>query len=191
MKTIKHIIKIAYIKFFYKRYVRDISSIQLDIEANISFRSPQHLRMSQEKKFKHLMVYYTDFAYLFFWRIDKFNIVNRILFCNNSFSYFKIFKNIDLKGGVIPCHAFATIINAKQIGENFTFRNTTTIGNKGNDNSLTPTLGSNVELGANVVIIGDIKIGDNVTIGAGAVVTKDIASNSIAIGNPARVIKKK
>ena len=35
-----------------------------------------------------------------------------------------------------------------------------------------------------------VAIGDNVTIGAGSVVTKDIPSNSIAVGNPCKVIKK-
>ena len=32
-------------------------------------------------------------------------------------------------------------------------------------------------------------IGDNVTIGAGSVVVKDIPSNSVAVGNPARVVR--
>ena len=44
-------------------------------------------------------------------------------------------------------------------------------------------------LGAGVIIIGNVSIGDNVTIGAGSVVVKDIPSNCIAVGNPARVIK--
>ena len=35
-----------------------------------------------------------------------------------------------------------------------------------------------------------VTIGDGVTIGAGAVVTRDIESFSVAVGNPARVIKK-
>ena len=35
-----------------------------------------------------------------------------------------------------------------------------------------------------------VTIGDNVTIGAGSVVAKDIPSNSIAVGNPCKVIKK-
>lgn len=54
-----------------------------------------------------------------------------------------------------------------------------------------PTIGDNVTIGANAVIIGDIMIGNNVTIGAGAVVTKSIPDNCIVVGNPARVIKVK
>lgn len=44
---------------------------------------------------------------------------------------------------------------------------------------------------ANVVIAGNIHIGDNVTIGAGSVVTKDIPSNCLAAGVPAKVIRYK
>ena len=33
-------------------------------------------------------------------------------------------------------------------------------------------------------------IGDNVVIGAGSVVTKDIPSNSVALGNPCRVVRE-
>ena len=86
-------------------------------------------------------------------------------------------------------HPFASVINAKSIGKNFQFRNCLTIGNKNNDNSLLPSIGDNVNVGANVVIIGDIKIGDNVIIGAGSVVVKDVPSNCIIGGNPAKIIR--
>ena len=51
------------------------------------------------------------------------------------------------------------------------------------------TIGDNVWIGGNVVILPGVTIGDNVTIGAGSVVTRDIPSNVIAAGNPCRVIK--
>lgn len=96
----------------------------------------------------------------------------------------------DLGNSVMMYHPFSSIINAKRIGDNFTFRNTTTIGNKNDDNSQRPVIGNNVTLGANVVIFGGIVIGDNVIIGAGSVVNKDIPSNSVVVGNPCRVIRK-
>lgn len=52
-------------------------------------------------------------------------------------------------------------------------------------------IGNNVWLGANAVILPTVQIGDNVVIGAGSVVTTDIPPNSIAVGNPCRVIKEK
>ncbi|TLG72885.1 sugar O-acetyltransferase [Culicoidibacter larvae] len=50
-------------------------------------------------------------------------------------------------------------------------------------------IGDNVWIGGNVVVLPGITIGNNVTIGAGAVVTKSIADNCVAVGNPARVVK--
>lgn len=50
-------------------------------------------------------------------------------------------------------------------------------------------IGNNVWLGEYVIVLPGVKIGDNSIIGAGAVVTKSIPSNSIAVGNPAKVIK--
>ena len=51
------------------------------------------------------------------------------------------------------------------------------------------TIGNNVWLGGSVTILPGVTIGDNVTIGAGSVVVKDIPSNSVAAGNPCKVIK--
>ena len=46
-----------------------------------------------------------------------------------------------------------------------------------------------VWLGAGTIVLPGITIGENSIIGAGSVVTKDIPPNSVAVGNPARVIK--
>ena len=51
-------------------------------------------------------------------------------------------------------------------------------------------IGDNVWIGGNVTVLPGVTIGDNCTIGAGSVVTRDIPANSIAVGNPCRVIKK-
>ena len=51
------------------------------------------------------------------------------------------------------------------------------------------SIGCNVWIGGSVVILPGVTIGDNVTIGAGSVVVRDIPSNSIAVGNPCRVVK--
>ncbi|MBR2715623.1 MAG: sugar O-acetyltransferase [Ruminococcus sp.] len=52
------------------------------------------------------------------------------------------------------------------------------------------TIGDNVWVGANVVINPGVTIGDNCVIGSGSVVTKDIKSNTVAVGNPCRVLRK-
>ena len=97
--------------------------------------------------------------------------------------------------GLIIYHGQSLIVNQGVIiGDNCILRNSVTIGHKklvDGSFSKCPRIGNNVDIGANVCIIGDIKIGDNVIIGAGAVVVKDIPANSIAVGNPARILEKK
>ena len=50
-------------------------------------------------------------------------------------------------------------------------------------------IGDDVWIGANSVILPGVHIGNGVVVGAGSVVTKDIPTNAIVVGNPARVIK--
>lgn len=51
------------------------------------------------------------------------------------------------------------------------------------------TIGSNVYFGHGCIVLPGVTVGDNVVVGAGAVVSRDIPSNSVAVGVPARVIK--
>lgn len=51
-------------------------------------------------------------------------------------------------------------------------------------------IGKNCWIGAGVVIVPGINIGDNTVIGAGSIITKDIPANSVAVGNPCRVIRE-
>ncbi len=51
------------------------------------------------------------------------------------------------------------------------------------------TVGDNVWIGGNAVILPGVTIGRNSVIGAGSVVTKDIPDNVVAVGNPCKVIK--
>ncbi len=50
-------------------------------------------------------------------------------------------------------------------------------------------IGHDCVVGINAIIMPGVHIGDEVVIGSGAIVTKDIPSNSIAVGNPAKIIK--
>ncbi len=62
--------------------------------------------------------------------------------------------------------------------------------NKGLEYAKPIHIGNNVWFGANVIVLPGVSVGDNCTIGAGSVVVKDIPANSLAVGNPCRVIKK-
>lgn len=52
------------------------------------------------------------------------------------------------------------------------------------------TIGDNVWLGGGVIVCPGVTIGANTVVGAGAVVTKDLPGGVLAVGNPARVVRK-
>ena len=62
--------------------------------------------------------------------------------------------------------------------------------NKGLEFAKPIKVGNNVWFGGNVCVMPGVTIGDNCVIGAGSVVTKDIPTNSIAVGNPCKVMKQ-
>jgi virginiamycin A acetyltransferase len=53
------------------------------------------------------------------------------------------------------------------------------------------TIGNGVWIGDNVTILPGVEIGNGAVIGAGSIVTKNIPPYCIAVGNPAKVIKKR
>jgi serine O-acetyltransferase len=89
-------------------------------------------------------------------------------------------------------HFGAIVIHGKTvIGDDCIIRQGVTIGNKTmNKPHDAPTLGNNVNVGAGAKILGKVIIGNNVDIGANAVVINDVPDNYIAVGVPAKLIKK-
>ena len=89
-------------------------------------------------------------------------------------------------------HAEGIFINPKAIiGKNVNIAQGVTIGqeNRGTRKG-TPVIGDKVWLGANAVIVGNIKIGSNVLIAPNSYVNFDVPNNSIVIGNPGKIIHK-
>lgn len=89
--------------------------------------------------------------------------------------------------GFNAAHSFSTVVNAESIGAHFTVFQDVTVGFA---KSGLPTIGNNVTIFANSVVVGPIKIGDNVTVGACTFINKNIPDNCTVLGNPARIIKK-
>ena len=86
-------------------------------------------------------------------------------------------------------HLGPVIINPNAvIGENVNISSGVTIGqhNRGK-RAGSPIIGNRVFIGANSLIIGKVNIGDNVLIAPGARVNFDVPSNSIVVGNPAKI----
>lgn len=120
--------------------------------------------------------------------------------CFRNVLYYRLLKNIkgggnptlhietpSIGGGLLVVHGDSTYIYAKSIGRNLYVNQCVTIGNVGDKS---PIIGDNVRIATGAIVIGGISIGDNSTIGAGAVVVKDVPSNCVVVGNPARIVKQ-
>jgi len=93
------------------------------------------------------------------------------------------------KGFFIDHGAGVVIGETAEIGDNVTIYQGVTLGGTGKEKGKRhPTVGNNVIIGAEAVILGNITIGDNSRIGAGALVTKSVCPNCTVVGNPARVV---
>ena len=98
-----------------------------------------------------------------------------------------IADGVKIGGGMHPTHTFVSTHPAffsthKQCGT--TFADISYFNETGHT-----SIGNDVWIGANAIIMDNITIGDGAIIGAGAVVTKNIPPFSIALGVPAKVIK--
>lgn len=96
-------------------------------------------------------------------------------------------KNIG--SGFTITHFNGIFVHAKSIGKNCSIRQDVTIGADHIPNGSIPTIGDNVEFGAGCKVLGGITVGNNVVIGANAVVVHDVPDNCVVAGIPAKVIK--
>ncbi|MEK7225777.1 MAG: serine O-acetyltransferase, partial [Bacteroidota bacterium] len=90
-------------------------------------------------------------------------------------------------------HGMGVVIGeTSEIGENVLLYQGVTLGGTGKEKGKRhPTLGNNVVVGAGTKILGPITIGNNVKIGSNSVVLKPMPDNSIVVGVPGRITKKK
>lgn len=86
-------------------------------------------------------------------------------------------------------HFGGMILGARSIGNDVIIRQNTTFGiSSPDDMHAKPIIGDNVDLGAGVVIIGNVTIGENSIVGPNSAVFSDMPPNSIVLGVPAQVI---
>lgn len=140
-----------------------------------------------------LLIRYPSFRSLFSYRIRKEKkLPLRILISLADFllkpqsNLYIVTKSI--KGGLFLHHAFSTIVSAKSIGRNCWINQQVTIGYTSPDGA--PVIKDNVRIYAGAKVLGDITVGNNVIIGANAVVVKDVPDNCTVVGVPAYIIKR-
>ena len=108
--------------------------------------------------------------------------------CNTIFCSCIIGRGAEFGPGFVLIHSLGVVINGNvRGGSDIKIEHQVTIGA---EKRLFPTLGNNVFLGAGSKIFGGITIGSDVRIGANAVVVKDVPDHSTVVGiPPAQVIK--
>lgn len=166
--------------------------------------------MNREKSFtKHVLRYLFEAGYRY---ITWLGITHKLYFSKHKIFLFPLFvlarfrlKHYGYKYGFdisykaqigngfqIAHHGYIVVPSNSVIGDNCRMRPGVVLG-RGDINDMSAggnIIGSNVEFGVGSKVMGPVTIGDNVIIGANAVVTKDVPSNSVVAGIPARVIRK-
>ena len=108
----------------------------------------------------------------------------------------RFFTGIEIHPGaklgrrVVIDHGMGVVVGETAIiGDDVLMYHGVTLGAKtGTTGKRHPTIGNNVTIGANAILIGDITVGDGASVGAGTVLTKDLPSGKVAIGNPAKIL---
>jgi len=101
-----------------------------------------------------------------------------------------LYPNVSIDRGFVLAHLGAIVIgDGVNIGENVTIQSGVTLGQKDKFSSF-PKIGNNCYIRTGAKVLEQVLIGNNCVIGANSVVLNDIASNSIAVGSPAYIIKE-
>jgi len=122
------------------------------------------------------------------WRIP---LVNRLMrLCQMVFAGIELGNDIELGEGVYFIHSLGTVVGGNaRVGNRVRFMGNNTIGTA-RDNGY-PVIADDVEIGCGARILGPVRIGAGAVIGANAVVLDDVPAGAVAVGMPARVVRRR
>lgn len=138
------------------------------------------------------------FQYIYFFRhaSEAKNCISKAFWsvllklCSFAFG-FQIPVGTKIDRGFRISHFGTIVINPSAvIGKNFNISQGTLIGYAVGKHEGFPTIGDNVCMNANSIIVGGVHIGNNVLIAPGAFINFDVPDNSIVIGNPGKIIAR-
>lgn len=162
---------------------RDTIYADLDRWAHVyHFERPRNLT-DRILMFAHLMTWLPEYRNVFYLRAG---LPGRLLsiFCRPLQSLH--LGNTSIGPGLFIMHGDGTFVSAIKIGENCWINQQVTIGYT-NETDI-PSIGNNVRILAGAKVLGKVSVGDNVTIGANTVVINDVPSNATVMGVPAKVV---
>jgi len=126
----------------------------------------------------------------FFWELNLKLIARIISNFSRFFTGIEIHPAVKIGKNLFIDHGMGIVIGETTvIGNNVTiYQGVTLGGTKWEKKKRHPTINDNVIIGAGAKVLGPISVGKNSKIGANSVVTKDVQSNTVVIGIPARVV---
>lgn len=118
-------------------------------------------------------------------------ILNRVLrICQIVFGGVELGNDITLGSGVYFIHSLGTVVGGDaRVGDRVRFMGCNTVGTA-RDNGY-PVIGDDVEVGCGARILGPVRIGARAVIGANAVVLDDVPPDTVVVGIPARVVRRR
>ena len=152
------------------------------------------------KDYMHHLRNSPGFRFTFFLRLSTYykkfhpiGIIANLYLKRLTYKYgYQIPKSVKIGKGFLIMHFGHLVVNSKSIiGNNCSLYHGVTIGATFRGAKVgVPVLGNEVWVGAGAVIVGGIKIGDNVLIAPNSYVNFNVPSNSVVVGNPAKIISK-
>ena len=147
--------------------------------------------------FLRYFIFTPGFRYLTFFRLTQ-NSIKPIRFFWWFFMRLSMYRTniqipyqVEIGQGIRISHFGSIIVNPNaKIGDNLTISSGVVIGHSEGKQKGVPTIGNNVCIQANAVIVGGITVGDNVLIAPNVFLNQDVPSDSIVLGNPAQIISK-
>ena len=129
----------------------------------------------------------------FFWKLNVPYIPRYISDIARELTAIDIHPGAEIGSEFFIDHGAGVVIGeTAEVGNNVTFYSGVVLGGTNLEQiKRHPTLGDNIVVGTGAKILGPITIGDNVRIGANSVVIHDVPPNCVAVGVPAKIVSKK
>lgn len=137
------------------------------------------------RAFYEMMVTRREFRSVFYMRMGHASVFIKWLLPGMPTLDFGV-PSSAIEGGLFIEHGWAMVIDAENVGRNLWINQGVTIGwGRGGH----PTIGDDVRIGTDAVILGGIRIGNNVNIGAGAIVVEDVPDNVTVCSPKAQIVR--
>jgi serine O-acetyltransferase len=148
--------------------------------------------VTDEDMLRYFLVAYPEFRNVFYYRVERGGLVGQLM-AKLARRIWRPVNSLNVScaeigPGLVVRHGYSTILTAERIGANCFVHHEVTIGWH-DEGERAPRVGNNVYVGVGAKILGAITIGDNVRIGANAVVLDDVPDNCTVAGVPARVVR--